>query len=301
MKRRIAAAALLGLALTLAGCGDDGSSGATDITPNDAPPELRVGHFDFAESPLLAELYGQALQAAGVPVRQVEAAGPREVLAPALEQGEIDLLPEYLGTASGYFGGGDVDTTIGLFRSNLEARGLTALEPSQAQNTNVFVVLAEAGLGPSISDLSDVASTLRFGGPTECPDRPLCIGGVEATYGFQFAEFVAQPTLEVTGEALRRNEIEVGLMYSTDAAVTDEFLVLADDKSLQPPENVVPVIRVDALERWGDSTIRDALDGVSLALDTESLRDLNRRVAAGESHVEVAADWLASVGLGAAS
>ncbi len=75
-------------------------------------------------------------------------------------------------------------------------------------------------------------------------------------------------------------------MYSTDAAVTDEFLVLADDKSLQPPENVVPVIRVDALERWGDSTIRDALDGVSLALDTESLRDLNRRVAAGESHVE---------------
>ena len=86
-------------------------------------------------------------------------------------------------------------------------------------------------------------------------------------------------------------------MYSTDAAVTDEFLVLADDKSLQPPENVVPVIRVDALERWGESTVRAALDGVSMALDTESLRELNRRVAAGESHIDVAADWLVTVGL----
>ncbi len=74
-----------------------------------------------------------------------------------------------LGTASGHFGDGDGAPTIELFRSSLEARGLTALEPSQAQNTNVFVVLAEAGLGPSISDLSDVASTLRFGGRLSAP------------------------------------------------------------------------------------------------------------------------------------
>ncbi|GJM37686.1 MAG: glycine/betaine ABC transporter substrate-binding protein [Acidimicrobiales bacterium] len=289
------------LVLVLAGCADpsDGDGSAPD--PIDGTRALRVGAFDFPESALLAELYAQSLEANGIAVRRVGAAAPREVLGPAVEQGQVDLLPEYLGTAASFFGLDRVETghpSVEDLRNVLEFRGLTALEPAPAENVNVFVALAESGLGPSLSALADDAPNLRFGGTAECPHRPLCLAGLERTYGLEFAAFVPQSSLPITAEALRRDEIDIGLMFSTDAALTPEFMVLDDDQGLQPSENVVPVIRLDALERWGESAVRDALDAVSRALDTESLRALNRRVAGGEPTEVVAEDWLTSVGIG---
>ena len=97
----------------------------------------------------------------------------------------------------------------------------------------------------------------------------------------------------ITAEALRRDEIDVGVMFSTDATLTDEFTVLEDDRDLQPAENIVPVIRTEALVRWGEAEIAAALDGVSIDLTTPELRELNRRAAFDEI-AAVAADWLAS-------
>ena len=294
MLHRVAALAVL--LLVVGSCGRSDGDGQDEGTAvDDATDVLRVGMFNFAESALLAELYATALDGAGVPVRRVAVDGPREIMAPALLQGRLDLLPEYLGTASSYYGDDPSEAppiTVELLREMLEPRGVTALTPSTAQNTNVFVVDADSGLGPDLSDLGPVAAGLRFGGLAECRDRPLCLVGLESTYGLRFAEFVPQPSVSITAEALRRDEIDVGLMFSTNPELTSEFIVLDDDQNLQPAENVVPVVRLDALERWGDSRVRTTLDAVSAALTTDELRTLNRR-ARREAPADVAREWLA--------
>ncbi len=280
-------------AVVAAGCaGDDDAAG-------DAQTEgLRVAAFDFAESDLLAELYAQALEARGVPVERLGVVGPREIVAPALQLDQIDLVPEYVGTAAAHFGADEQD--VDGLRTALEPLGLMALEPSAAEDVNVVVVTestAERHGLARLSDLSDLAPSARFGGPVECPERPLCLLGLRDTYGLTFAEFVPQRALDVTAEALRRGEIDVGLMFSTAAALSDSSLVvLSDDRGLQPPENVVPVVRRTAVDRWGPE-VRRALDALSAALTTDDLRALNGRVERGEPVPAVAASWLAGAAL----
>ena len=266
---------------------------------------MRVASFDFAESELLAELYAQVLDAAGVPVIRLGVVGPREIVAPSLELDRIDLVPEYLGTAIRFFAdtndSADVDSTqasTGGLQRVLTPRGLVALDAAAAQNSNAIVVTSEfarEGDIVTIGDLASRAPTLRFGGPVECPDRPLCLLGLVDVYGVEFAEFVPQRSVALTAEALRRDEIDVGLVFTTSPVLDDDTLtVLEDDLRLQPSENVVPVIRRSALDRWG-AEVSQALNGLSALLTTRDLRAMNRRVADGAGIAEVVASWRAGV------
>jgi osmoprotectant transport system substrate-binding protein len=268
--------------------------GGEDAGDDTTPDGLRVAAFDFAESEVLAELYAQAVEAEGVPVVRLGAVGPREIVAPALQLDRIDLVPEYVGTAAGYFGVDEPD--LAGLSAALEPLGLVALEPASAQDVNVVVVTAATAREHDllrISDLTELAPTASFGGPVECPERPLCLIGLRDAYGLEFAEFVPQRSVELTAEALRRGEIDVGLLFSTTPALSaGSLVVLDDDRGLQPSEQVVPVIRRDALQRWGPE-VRRALDGVSAQLTTEGLRGLNRRVEEGEPVSAVATSWLA--------
>lgn len=291
--------ALLAVALLLAACGDDSSPELEQ-----AATGIRVASFDFDESMLLAELYAQVLEAEGVPVVRLGAVGPREIVAPAMELDHVDLVPEYLGTALQYAGSTepspDAEAAVAELNEELAPKGLLALAPSQAEDKNAIVVTAataEAEGLETISDLLPIVATQRFGGPAECPDRPLCLVGLAEVYGLHFAEFVPQRSLEFTAEALRRGEIDVGLMFSTAAELDASDLVeLSDDRRLQPPENIVPVVRADVVERWGSAVI-DSLAVMSAALTTSELRAMNGRVAAGEPMTEIAGDWLADHGL----
>ncbi len=286
--------AFAGFVVVAAACGgsDPDSTGPVDSDG------VRIASFDFAESQLLAELYAQVLEGADTPVVRLGAVGPREVVAPALEGNVVDLVPEYLGTASGYFDA--VTTDLAGLTAALEPRGLVALAPAAAEDVNVFVVtraVADEQLLTKLSDLARMAPTARFGGPVECPERPLCLLGLADTYGLTFAEFIPQQSLALTAEALRRDEIDIGLMFSTSAALDpNEFVALLDDRELQPPENVVPLVRAEAVERWG-ATLSDSLDGLSRSLTTEELREMNRRVDEGEPVPVVAASWLVDAGL----
>jgi osmoprotectant transport system substrate-binding protein len=178
----------------------------------------------------------------------------------------------------------------------LDPRGLVALDAAAAQNSNAIVVTSEfaaEGNIVTISDLAGRASALRFGGPVECPDRPLCLLGLDEVYGLEFAEFVPQRSVAFTAEALRRDEIDVGLAFTTSPVLDDDtYTVLEDDRRLQPSENVVPVIRRSALDRWGPEVGR-ALNDLSALLTTRDLRAMNRRVADGASVAEVASSWRA--------
>ncbi|MCP4085354.1 MAG: glycine/betaine ABC transporter substrate-binding protein [Actinomycetia bacterium] len=215
----------------------------------------------------------------------------------------VDLVPEYLGTALRFFGASTTSSDSTASEADLgdllAERGLIALDAASAQDANAIIttrgIASELGW-ESISDLSGHAATLRFGGPVECPDRPLCLQGLRDVYGLQFSSFVSLGSLAVTAEALRRDEIDVGLMFTTATELADpELVALLDDLGLQPAENVIPLLSQSALDRWG-SPATEALNAVSV-LTTDELREMNRLVGDGAPVAEVVSAWLMSHGL----
>ncbi len=295
--RKAVVGAILGtVALVAAACG----SGDDAAGPKEGPP-IVVGSFDFGESEILAEVYAQALEAEGYAVERKLRAGTREIIKPALENGEIDFVPEYVGSALEVgFGGepsSDTEETAEALASAFEESGVTVLEPAPAQDKNGIVVTAataeEFGL-EEVSDLEGIASALTFGGPPECPNRPRCLIGLRDVYGLEFAAFQA---LDVGGpltvEALDGGAIDVALLFTSDGVISARnFVLLEDDKGLQPAENVIPVIRQEILDAYG-SDLEDLVNRVSAEITTEELTEMNRR--AGFDRIDpdqVAADWL---------
>jgi osmoprotectant transport system substrate-binding protein len=283
------AALALALAIVAGACGDDDTSTGDTTAPGGTGDvdrgAITVGSTDFTEQFIVASMYGQVLEAAGYDVTVRSNLGTRDIVFPSLESGELDLVAEYVGTLVEYLNEGageatsDLDATKGLLDGYLEERDLVALAPAPAEDKNALAVTRETAeeLGlETISDLVDVAGGLRFGGPPECPERPLCLLGLTEVYGLEFREFVPLDAGgPLTMEALARGDIDVALVFSSDGQIAArDFVVLEDDQGLQPAENLVPVIRADAL----NEEIRSLLDGVSAVLTTEKLSELNRQV-----------------------
>jgi osmoprotectant transport system substrate-binding protein len=273
---------------------------ACSAPPTSEPVDDRaitVGSFDFAESRLLAELYAQALERVDLPVRRQLGLGTRELVEPSLERGLIDLVPEYTGslltflTASRH---GDADESL---QAALAERGLVALDPAPAQDRNVVVVTADTAEALSLRTVSDLAAVderLTLGGPPECPDRPLCLPGLESAYGVSFRAFVPlDQGGRVTVEALRSNHVQAAVMFSSDGAIrANDLVVLLDDRRLQPAEHVTPVVRADVVARYGDRLV-GTLNAISAVLTTEVLRTLNELVSIrGRPARVVVSEWL---------
>jgi osmoprotectant transport system substrate-binding protein len=303
MIRRLRPAAPVGLALLLvvvaaAGC----DRGPAPPPPEDPRrPTIQLASFDFPESEVLGELYGQALRHHGYPVELVVQLGAREVVAPALEQGKVDMVPEYLGSALNFLNDRDRVATSdpGLTHARLEQafapRGVSVLAYAPAQNRNGFVVSGDMarrrGL-EKLSDLAPMAGQLTLGGPPECPQRPLCLQGLQDVYQLHFARFEAMPSRAVTADALETGEIDVGMIDTTDPRLAEGDLVqLEDDRRLQPADNVVPVVHREVVDAYGPALVR-LLNAVSAPLTTAELRRLNRQVAEGQPAADAAAGWL---------
>jgi len=280
--------------LLLAACG-------SSPDPQGPPDTVRFASYDFAENQILTEVYAEAARRAGLPVSVTHGVGPREVVAPALQQGVVDVVIDYLGTALAFARPAAPILTRepiamrAVLSRVMRGRGVLVLEAGQAEDQNGFAVTtafaAEQGVA-RLSDLVELAPALTFGGPPECPDRPLCLKGLEEVYGLDFGEVRAMPSRAATVEALVAGDIDVGLLETTDARLAvAPIQLLLDDRELQPPENVVPLVRADAVDRWGER-LRTALDEVSERLTTNDLVQLNRRVELdGLTPQEAAAFW----------
>lgn len=301
---RRAAAALLPVllpALLLAACRGPASRTAAE---DPRRPTITVASMDFTESGILAELYAQVLAARGLPVERIPDLGSREVVEPALEAGAVDLVPEYLGTAVTFLSGGRQVATADSAKNHAElvrlfaARGISVLAHAPARDQNGFAVAratATARHLTRLSDLRPIAGQLVLGGPAECAERLLCQKGLEHVYGLEFKQFIPIASRAVTADALADGEIDVGLMDTTDAylAAKDLFL-LADDRKLQPADNVVPVVRTEIVRRYGQQLV-NALNAVSALLTTPDLVELNRQATIVERPAAVVAhQWLAS-------
>jgi osmoprotectant transport system substrate-binding protein len=289
------------LALVVAACG-----GGTGPGPA-AKPTVKIGSTNFSEQLILGELYGQVLEANGYAVERKFNLGNREIVQPALESGQIDMDVEYLATLLAFVDKNATPTTDARethrrLNDALKAKNLTALDFAEAVDQNGFVVTkatAERLNLKKISDLAPVANTLVLGGPPECPQRPFCALGLERTYGIKFKEF---KPLDVGGPltvaALEGRQIDVGLLFTSDAVIAVKgFVLLDDDKKLQLADNVAPVVRNDLLEKGGDE-FRRLVNGVTAKLTTKELTDLNKEVGVDRKDAkDVARAWLTKQGL----
>ena len=304
MHHRVTAAGrnLALIALLLMGACSSESTAASDGDDKKQRP-IVVASFNFSESEILAEIYAAALQQNGFPVERLANVASCEIMQPALQQGEVDLVLEYLGSSLTCLQGGATEVSPHPTRAHaqLEAAlvklGVKVLDFARAQDKNVIVVTEATSRRSdldSISDLSSVAPELVFGGPPECPTRPLCLEGLERVYGIRFKSFT---TLDASGPltlgALERGEVDVALMFSTHPALsTHDLVVLRDDRRLQPPENVVPVIRSSVVSEYGRS-VTAVIDAVTARITTGALRRLNKQVDVfGERASDVAKVWL---------
>ena len=278
------------------------SSGCSGSSPRPGPAvDVRIASFDFPESDLLAQIYGQALEANGFRVRILSGLGSREIVEPALQQRRVDFVPEYVGSALNFFAGagratGNARSTYQKLAKRLGEVGITALSMAPAVDQNGVVVLrrtAERLRLRSISDLAPFARTLSFAGPPECANRALCLPGLRSTYGIRFASFHPATSRADIAAELLAGEVDVGMLETTSGYLTDQRLVLLrDNRALQPADNVVPVVGTAVLRHFG-ARLQDTIDEVSARLHTADLVAMNSQVQIrGASPRSVAREWL---------
>ena len=196
---------------------------------------ITVGAANFSESATLGEIYGQVLTAAGFKVK-VQQIGNRELYEPALEKGDISVVPEYAATLATFLQGKvdksgkdpsstDLNTTVTNLKALGDKVGLVFGQASQAQDQNAFAVTTAFADKYGVKTLSDLAAKCSgaatvLGGPAECPQRPKCQQGLVDVYKFQAGKFSSLDAGgPLTKTALKQGTISVGLVFSSDGAL----------------------------------------------------------------------------------
>ncbi|MEU9197238.1 ABC transporter substrate-binding protein [Streptomyces hundungensis] len=314
----------LALAGTLAACGGDSleksqdkssssTSGGSSSTSGGKKGSLVVGAAGFTESAVLAELYSQVLADAGY-ATSITTVKNRELYEPALEKGEIDVVPEYAATLTEFLNAkangdkakdkplasSDVTATLAELTKLAGPRGLKVLPAGEAVDQNAFAVTKEFATKNNLKSLSDLGASkvkVKVAAGDECKIRPFCAPGLTSKYGIDVTGIdpkgVGTPGAK---QAVKDGVDQLVLTTTTDASLdTYGLLLLQDDKKLQNADNVLPVVNAkDA----GAPEISDALGKLTKALTTADLVDLNRKVDAERAKpADVAKAYLQSKGL----
>ena len=198
--------------------------------------KIIIGAANFSENATLGELYAIVLTAAGYQVT-VQQIGNRELYEPALEKGQINVVPEYAASLATFLAGkvdgknakdpssSDLNTTVTNLKAYTDKVGLVLGTPSQALDTNAFAVTSAFSDKYGVKTLSDLGSKCSgaatvLGGPPECPQRPKCQAGLITTYNFQAGKFTSLDSGgPLTKTAIKQGTISVGLVFSSDAAL----------------------------------------------------------------------------------
>lgn len=304
-RRAVVVAGIGAAALALAACGGGGADPLAESSGSPSAAgggKVVVGSADFTESQILGELYAQAMKAKGVDASTKPGIGSREVYIKALQDNSISVVPEYTGNLLLYFDPQATATTEAEIAAALPTAigsDLKILEPSKAQDQDVYVVTKqtseEQGI-TSLEDLKKISSTSILGGPAELQDRAYGPPGLEKIYGATFKQFKPYASPAVKVKDLNDNKIQVASFFTTEAAIPDNgYVKLEDPQSMILPQNVVPLVRADVAS---NTAAVDAVNAVQQALTTEELTALNKSVDAdNQDPDQVAAEWLKAKGL----
>lgn len=280
-----------------------GTASGTAAAGTAAAGSVVVGSANFPESELLMNIYAGALKAKGVNVSTRPNIGSRETYIPALQDGSINLIPEYTGVLLQYFDKQATATAPDEVYAALQKAlptGLTVLAKAAAEDKDSIVVTRDTATKnklATIADLQPVAAQFVLGGPPEFAQRATGVPGLKRVYGLTFKEFkpldVAGP---LTVQALKNGQVQAANLFTTDPNVAaNDFVALQDPKSLFAAQNVVPLVAQSA----ATDQVKTALDAVSATLDTPTLAELVKQVVIDKKDASaVAADFLSQKGLG---
>jgi osmoprotectant transport system substrate-binding protein len=289
---RARAISLLAGVAGLAGCAHNSSS-------------IGVGSKNFSEELLLGEMYSSLLEHANYRVKRKLNLGGTNIAMASILRGEIDVYPEYTGTALlaelKLQPLHDRTLVYRTVRRLYEERyGLIWLAPAPMNDTQALATThataTQFGLW-TLSDCARLAPRLRLGAVPEFTDRPDGLIGLQKAYGgFHFAS-ITLIDIGLKYTALLERQVDVVVAFGTDGQIdADHLVVLTDDKHFFPPYQVAPVVRRDALARYPQ--IRHALDPLAPHLTDAVMRRLNWRVDGNhEDPADVAADFLNTIGL----
>jgi osmoprotectant transport system substrate-binding protein len=324
------------LALVISACttggGNSTSPSASGSAPSIAPasqgtgekPTITIGSASFYESALVGEIYAQALEAEGFTVERKFNLGAREVTNEALENGQLDVMPEYIGSelraiadqdqcaaenpspapaSPPLCASGDPQETASNLQQALEPLGLAVLDIAPGQDQNGFVVRQETADQydlQKMSDLTDVADQLTWGLPPECETNPSCGAALKSAYGVDISTLKVEKIdacSSAMAVALNSKAIDVAELCTTQPDIERfNFVLLEDDKQSQAADNMAPVVRKELVDSAPD--LVTALNATSAKLTTDALTKMGSKVAVDHQKPEdVARQFLEDNGL----
>lgn len=318
--RMIRAVSLLLGALALfavAACGNVGGSGSgggggSDSGSGDGPT-IAIGSKNFTEQYILGNMYAAALENAGFNVERNLNLGSEQIADRALQNGEIDLYPEYTGTALVAildYGEEKLENLDSPEATYQAAKKLyaqretpdTMLQPASFNNTyGIFVrsdVAEERNL-ETLADLAEASPDLTFVSYSEFQNRSDGYPNMQENYpAFDFQKITIANQLGLRYQGIQQGgQGEVGVGFLTDGQLaSDKLTVMDDPKNIWPFYNPAPVVRSDTLEK--NPKIEEILNEVTASIDVETMRELNGRVDLEQEDPEdVARDHLEEEGL----
>ncbi|GAA4655653.1 ABC transporter substrate-binding protein [Arthrobacter cryoconiti] len=305
LSRRGALSAAAGLSVLLAAtaCGSSPLSTSSSSGSADAGAVV-VGSANFPESATIAEIYAGALNAAGVTATTKLNIGAREVYVKAVEDGSIDLVPDYTGNLLGYLDPKTTATTPEDVVKGLPAvmpTGLSVLDAAKAEDKDAMVVTAETAAKynlKSLDDLAKVCGELTIGAPPEFATRSYGLPGLAAKYNCVPAKFtpISDGGGPLTVKALLNNDVQVADIFTTSPAIPENKLVaLTDPKNNWLAQQVVPLVKTATV----NDAAKKALNNVSSLLTTDDLISLNTKVSGSQKMdpKAAAAEWLKEKGI----
>jgi osmoprotectant transport system substrate-binding protein len=279
-KRGVIAAGVViaGASLLLAGCSSNStlSGGGSTSAPKTA---IVVGSANFSENVILADIYGQALAKNGFAVTYKLNIGARAAYIPALESGEVNLIPEYSGSILDFLSKSATANSPSDVKAALDKAlpsTLKALTPSTAADSdslNVTPAFAKANNLTSIGDLKNVSNVTLAANP-EFQTRPDGIPGLQSVYGLTSLKFqaISDGGGPQTLAALLNNTVQVADIYSTTPSIlANKLVTLTDPKSLFASQEVVPIVSTSK----DSAKLASVLNKVSAALTTKDLLQLH--------------------------
>jgi len=296
---RAAAALFVVATLSLAACGDDDggtSSGAKE------GPTISIGEQDFGESAILSEIYKQALEDAGYEVSIQKLGGFRDLEVAAFDGGTINFAAEYAASMLEFLNEqkgeatSDADETTDKLQTYLDDKDLQALDPTDAIDTNSFVMTKDKSDELGITTLSDLAEKdgdLTLGGPSDCETNAFCIPGLKRVYDIDLTGNFQSLEAGAVADALDAGSIDIGLIFSTDGRITSKgWVLLEDDKQMLAADNVVPVVTNELVDKYGDD-FTNLVNDIGSKLTTADLTELNKRFDVDKEDASaIATSWL---------
>jgi len=246
---------------------------------------VRIGSKNFSEQVLLGEIVTQALTGKGIRVDRKLNLGGTFVCHKALVAGELDLYPEYTGTAFTAILAKKPVADPAAVRREVESEyakrwGIVWSPPLGFENTFALVVRGEDARRWGLKRMSDLKAheaEIRPGFGYEFLEREDGFPGLARIYGLRFAQRPAQMDLGLLYPALQSRQVDLIAGNSTDGLIAAMgAVVLEDDKHYFPPYEAAFVVRGDIWKK--NAAVREVLQSLGGRISAETMRKLNAQL-----------------------